>query len=129
MKIGKGKNGNISPDDINEKFENFDNELNNLMEIITKNSARLFSVETLLRKLNTEEFLTNKYQVKTYARVCQLALSDKKAVEYVSKANMSGETFRQVIEMVANSVESKTTDENIVDDICSAIRSEGSNDY
>ena len=72
MEIGKGETGNISPNDIQEKFEQYDTELNNLTDIIAKNSARLFSLETLIKKLNTEEYLTNRYQVKSYARVCHL---------------------------------------------------------
>jgi hypothetical protein len=126
LKIGKGKNENTSLDDIQEKFEN---ELNILTDIIAKNSARIFSVETLIRKLNTEEYLTNNYQVKNYARVCQLALTDKEVVEKLSIINIKSDAFRQIIEMIANNIKTKTTDKDIINNLCLAFETEEIDDY
>jgi len=128
LEIGKGETGNISPNDIQEKFEQYDTELNNLTDIIAKNSARLFSLETLIKKLNTEEYLTNRYQVKSYARVCQIALTDKNVVSKISEAKITSEAFRQLIQMIADSIERKTTDEDIINNLCLAVETEDSND-
>ena len=129
MKIGKGEDGNISPNDIQEKFEDVDNELDSLTDVIAKNSARLFSLETLVRKLNAEEYLTNTYQVRKYARVCQLALTDRDVVKKISKANIKGEAFRQIIEIIADNVKAKTTDEDIINNLCLAVETEDTDDY
>ena len=129
MKIGKGEDENVSLNDIQEKCEDLNNELDSLTDIIAKNSARLFSLETLVRKLNTEEYLTNNYQVRKYARVCQLALTDRDVVKKISKANIKGEAFRQIIEIIADNVKAKTTDEDIINNLCLAVETEDTDDY
>ena len=80
-------------------------------------------------KMNTEEYLTNSYQVKKYARVCQLALTDREVVEKVSNAHIKGETFRQIIEIIANNIETKTTDKDIINNLCLAVETEDTDDY
>lgn len=113
----------------NDQFDNLSLELNEMTEIIAKTNARIFAIETVMRKLNTEEYLTNNYMIKSYIRVCQIAMTNEKVVEKISNSNIQGTAFRQLIEIISDSINLKTTDKDIVKSLCSAVETEDTNDY
>ena len=112
-----------------DKFTNLSLEVDEITEIIAKSNARIFAIETVIRKLNTEEYLTNNYKIKSYVRVCQIAMTDEVAVEKISNSNIQGEAFRQLIEIISDSVNLKTTDKDIIESLCSAVETEDTNDH
>lgn len=118
MEIGEGIN----------KFNKLSIEIDQMTDMIAKTNSRVFAIETMLRKLNTEEYLTNNYQIKNYIRVCQIAILNETVVERINEANITGETFRQLIEIVADSIRRKTTDEDIVNSLCVVIETEDNGD-
>jgi hypothetical protein len=116
---------NISKD----QFDDLSSEFNEMTELIAKTNSRIFAIETVIRKLNTEEYLTNNYKIKSYIRVCQIAMTDEVVVEKISNSNIQGEAFRQLIEIIADSINSKTTNKDIIENLCLAIETENTNDY
>ena len=43
--------------------------------------------------------------------------------------NIRGEAFRQIIEIIADNVKAKTTDEDIINNLCLAVETEDPDDY
>ena len=50
-------------------------------------------------------------------------------VEKISNSNIQGEAFRQLIEIISDSTNSKTTNEDIINDLCLAVETEEIDDY
>ena len=116
-------------DNFKDKFADLSLELNEITGLIAKTNSRIFAIETVIRKLNTEEYLTNNYRIKSYIRVCQIAMTNDIVVEKISNSNIQGEAFRQLIEIISDSTNSKTTNEDIINDLCLAVETEEIDDY
>ena len=111
-------------DNFKDKFTDLSLELNELTELIAKTNSRVFAIETVIRKLNAEEYLTNNYAIKSYVRVCEIAMTNEIVVERISNSNIQGKAFRQLIEIISDSTNSKTTNKEIIENLCLAIETE-----